>query len=368
MNEKVAIVQVKIPHYREELFIAVCKRVPGIKIFHSSYLSNDGLVESLSFPFSNEHVNVTEVRGFTLQKLTKQILFDDYNYVVLGLELKILSNLLIAVLCRIRKIKLIFWTHGYNVHLKEKNIRFFVDRFVKTILMRMAFKILLYTEYGYKELIRWRIPARKIIILNNTINEKLYEFYITKFRTSEKIIGSDKEKLKLAMVGRLTKAKKIEILIDLVVLLRTSYPQVSALIIGDGPERERLEALAKVKGVEDRVVFYGTINEPESLVPLLMKADMMVQPGAVGLSIVTSFICGLPFITFQDAGHGPEIAYLKSDCNGYIGRSLEDIKEWIIHNYSNKERMEKLRQGCFKVIEDEVKFEYFIDRFVSAFQ
>jgi glycosyltransferase involved in cell wall biosynthesis len=40
-------------------------------------------------------------------------------------------------------------------------------------------------------------------------------------------------------------------------------------------------------------------------------------PGAIGLSIVDAFYCGLPVVT-ENVVHGPEIMYLKDGVNGFI--------------------------------------------------
>ena len=50
---------------------------------------------------------------------------------------------------------------------------------------------------------------------------------------------------------------------------------------------------------------------------LLSASDVYCLPGAVGLSIVDAFHCGLPFVT-EDGDESAEIAYLKHGVNGFI--------------------------------------------------
>jgi glycosyltransferase involved in cell wall biosynthesis len=47
-------------------------------------------------------------------------------------------------------------------------------------------------------------------------------------------------------------------------------------------------------------------------------ADVVFNPGAVGLHVLDSFCAGVPMVTTGEARHGPEIAYLKHDVNGLI--------------------------------------------------
>ncbi len=50
---------------------------------------------------------------------------------------------------------------------------------------------------------------------------------------------------------------------------------------------------------------------------LLSAADVYCIPGAVGLSIVDAFHCGLPFVT-EEGDESAEIAYLKHGENGFV--------------------------------------------------
>ena len=50
---------------------------------------------------------------------------------------------------------------------------------------------------------------------------------------------------------------------------------------------------------------------------LLFAADLYCLPGAVGLSIVDAFHCGLPFVT-EEGDESAEMMYLKNGENGFI--------------------------------------------------
>lgn len=58
-------------------------------------------------------------------------------------------------------------------------------------------------------------------------------------------------------VGRLAKQKRVEDLIWTVETLRQIRPQLRLVIVGDGPERERLENFARDVGVSDHTRFLG---------------------------------------------------------------------------------------------------------------
>ncbi len=60
-------------------------------------------------------------------------------------------------------------------------------------------------------------------------------------------------------VGRLVERKGFDRIIEALVQLRRLYPNIRYEIVGDGPHRGRLEALAEHFGVADCVVFHGAL-------------------------------------------------------------------------------------------------------------
>jgi glycosyltransferase involved in cell wall biosynthesis len=128
----------------------------------------------------------------------------------------------------------------------------------------------------------------------------------------------------LLFSGRLYAEKKVDFLLRAIALLKTSCPNVALLIIGDGAERDSLHQLAKELELQD-VHFLGEVVNPRDTAGYFSLADVMVIPGVVGLAIVHGFALGLPLITTDSPGHGPELDYL-SEANGAMTKM--DIHEY----------------------------------------
>lgn len=83
---------------------------------------------------------------------------------------------------------------------------------------------------------------------------------------------------------------------------------VEALVVGDGPERGRLEALAAELGVADRIRFLGA--RPHAEMPgLLSSASLAIFPSlmeATSIAALESMACGLP-VAASRVGGLPEI-------------------------------------------------------------
>jgi len=108
----------------------------------------------------------------------------------------------------------------------------------------------------------------------------------------------------LVFVGRLVPEKGVDDLLHAVRLLEAELPDLTAMIVGDGPERASLEQLAAHLGIGDRVRFTGWLS-PADVQRRLRAADALVAPSrpgidgtteAQGLVIAEGMLAGLPVI------------------------------------------------------------------------
>ena len=130
--------------------------------------------------------------------------------------------------------------------------------------------------------------------------------------------------LQLVSVGRLVGWKGLDVVIE---ALAGLPGHVHYLVVGDGPERANLQALAEARGLRARVRFVGAAAHHE-LPVLLSNSDLFVQPSkgeeAFGISVVEAMACGLPVLASANGGL-PEIVL-----DGLTGRLLPpgDVAAW----------------------------------------
>jgi glycosyltransferase involved in cell wall biosynthesis len=103
-------------------------------------------------------------------------------------------------------------------------------------------------------------------------------------------------------VGRLDRAKRVDLMIEALAADET----LRGVVAGDGPDRARLEELARSKGLDGRVTFPGRVNE-EELTDLYARC-LAVYYAPVdedfGMVPFEAFLAEKPVITTADAG-GP---------------------------------------------------------------
>jgi glycosyltransferase involved in cell wall biosynthesis len=102
----------------------------------------------------------------------------------------------------------------------------------------------------------------------------------------------------LVTVGNLIARKRHADVIEAVALLAPAWPGLRYVIVGDGPEREALLALAQARGVADRVALKGRL-EPARAVAEARAGSLFVMPSvaeAFGVAYVEAMAGGVPAI------------------------------------------------------------------------
>jgi len=113
----------------------------------------------------------------------------------------------------------------------------------------------------------------------------------------------------ITFVGRLVGVKGVDLLISAVKDLEGDF---KVLIVGDGPDRKKLESLAEGHGLRDRVVFTGWRSDVQAI---LAASDIFVLP---------SYSEGLPIALLEAMAAGKACVVTN------IGLPVEDGKDALV--------------------------------------
>lgn len=122
----------------------------------------------------------------------------------------------------------------------------------------------------------------------------------------ERYSSARKPGKELLFVGRLAAAKGLPVLIQALPKIRAKHPDIHVTLIGDGPDRAELEALARNTGSADVITFAGYKNQDE-VAKALAETNLFVLPSfaegvpvvlmeamAAEKPVVTTLIAGIP--------------------------------------------------------------------------
>jgi glycosyltransferase involved in cell wall biosynthesis len=108
----------------------------------------------------------------------------------------------------------------------------------------------------------------------------------------------------LLTVNFLHPRKRIDLFLRSFQQIRARVPNATALIVGLGPERARLEALARELKVEEATIFTGFVRD-EELTAFYELANVYLHTGKLesfGLSVLEASAAGVPVVSVDEGG------------------------------------------------------------------
>src|SRR5207248_4459709 len=142
-----------------------------------------------------------------------------------------------------------------------------------------------------------------IEVISNFVNCDIY--HRTPAITAERAKIIPQGEKALVHLSNFPPVKRIPDVIEIFDRVNKKIPS-RLLLMGDGPERPAAERLARKKGISDRVVFMGKVDDVHEK---LGVADLMLLPSELesfGLAALEAMACEVPSIA-SNVGGIPEV-------------------------------------------------------------
>ena len=146
-------------------------------------------------------------------------------------------------------------------------------------------------------------PAKLTLALNGVAPVEADTF--AERGTTRRRLGIDEGAFAVGVVARLARQKGHEWLLRALSLVPHDAPRIELLLLGDGPERARLEALVQALGVEERVRWLGYVPRAATL---MRGFDLIAIPSRYeGLSytLLEALQAGVPVLAGDAPGNLP---------------------------------------------------------------
>lgn len=299
---KVAIVYHFFAHYREPVLRELASRGRYSYLFLGDTRDpfREGIAPADLDDLPNFRPTRCRVIGGRLlyqQGLLRLALRRDVSAIIYLGNAKWPMTWLSATLARLTGKRVLFWTHGWTDWDRE-----FAGR-VRSVFYRLAHGLLLYGHFAKAVGIGKGFRPEHLHVIYNSLDhegQRAARLSVTGddiARTRADLFGDPATPVVIC-TSRLTATRRLDMLLEALALLQAEGHPVNLLLVGDGPERVPLEALAATKGLN--VHFFGPCYEESVLARLIMASNATVAPGKVGLTAMHSLAYGVPVVTHDD--------------------------------------------------------------------
>ena len=210
----------------------------------------------------------------------------------------------------------------------------FFGKLVEKVTTKLADRIIAVSEGTAAALERLGVKKERIAVVPNGV--------------SAAAIGSvppGSEPVDVVFAGRLIRDKHVDVLLRACAAVSQKMP-LSVLVIGEGPERSSLEALAA--GLPVSVTFAGAVDD-RTLLSSVKASRLFVLPSTrEGFSIVTleALACGVPVITVSDEKNSARELVQDGVTGRIVGPGEKELSEAIVDLLGDDARRLKMASQC----------------------
>ena len=321
---KVFLLQGILPNYRVR-FITDLASDPrlnlGVLYSHPSQSeSKDGFRNgSLSTEISQYEIPSPQDKPFSFLLHLLELIWQERPEIVITGYWHI-SIYLLVLFKKFFGFRLVLWHGGFPFKNGEA-LSTHVERIKKSRFpnfLHHCDSLIVYSEHAARTFENYfDVESTKINVAPNAPDTDLF----FKLKASEEVgnaalrsrFSPNGEKI-LVTIGRLTKARKLDLLLDVISLMKSEGRRISLVVIGSGPEGQKLVSEVRKRGLQN-VYFEGEIFDDHQIGCYLAASDIYVYTGVASLAVKIAMSMGLPTVGFD---YGLEVHNIEDGVTGYV--------------------------------------------------
>ncbi len=245
----------------------------------------------------------------------------------------------------------LIWTHGWTRH---DSLRV---KLAKRILYSLPRALLLYSERGATLGTAAGFPASKLVPIGNTLDYPAQRALLDSISVDESkhtVASTVGTHPYVICTTRLIAECRLELLCEALAILRAEGTNLTALLVGEGPERSKLESLFDAADIP--VHFAGAVYDERRLASWIRNAEMTVSPGKVGLTAMHSLTYGTPVISHNDfVRQMPEVEAIIPGTSGELfeyGSAVDLARAMRRQLNANQLSRSQVAKRCIQTIEE----------------
>jgi glycosyltransferase involved in cell wall biosynthesis len=181
----------------------------------------------------------------------------------------------------------------------------------------------------------YRVPPERIAIAHHGIDPRFAPG------------GSRSPRPLVLTVARMMPQKGIDDLLPALVEIHRRVPDADAVIVGDGPHRQRLEEKARDLGAGAWLQFVGRVTDDE-LVEWYRRAWVVASASrreGFGLTLTEAAACGTPVVATRIPGH---LDAVEDGRSGLLVGDMREFADAVVRLLEQPVWRDQLRQGALE--------------------
>ena len=347
-EKRVVIVQSTVRHYRACFFSALPERLARDQI-------NLRVIYSAPNPQQARKCDCVDLNSGLGIKVRADWIFPnrvvyqhawrhlaDAHLVVVEHASKHLLSYLLFASRAVSPRKVALWGHGFNQNGSR------LGEILRRRMLRLPDWWFAYTGATLRYLLAQGVPAEITTNVQNAIDTNALaraanRISLDQIDAMRKRLGISAPARVGLFCGSLYTPKRLPMLIASSAIVKCAVPNFHLVVVGAGPERSVVENAAR----KQPWIHYVGPKFDDERAPYFRIADLVLNPGMVGLGILDAFAVGLPVLTTDIPIHCPEIEYLEDGRNGIVTRhNPAEFAQAVVRTLSNDDLRGRLRDGA----------------------
>lgn len=193
--------------------------------------------------------------------------------------------------------------HGHVFYGYFNKILTFIFILIERMTARITNKIITLTALGKEDHIRLKIAeADKFVPIYSGIDIEYFNKIRVDVKKLKQSLSIPLDSILFGSVARLEPIKGNEYLIEAFSEVIKKYPDISLLLIGDGPQRESLMQKAKELNLSDRIIFAGFREDISELLHIMDIFVLASLNEGMGRVILEAMAASKPVISTRVGG------------------------------------------------------------------
>jgi glycosyltransferase involved in cell wall biosynthesis len=203
------------------------------------------------------------------------------------------------------------------------------------------------------------VPEERVVVVHNGVDEKKFSEYTRKRQDRE-----ENEWVELLYVGRVIRSKGVFVLID--ALKGEEFDGVRLNVVGAGEDLVELKEYVTTCGIENRVIFYGSVPYSE-VISRFFEADIFVLPSVriegFPMVLAEAMLAGLPVVAADIGGNSDAV---EEGVTGFLTppKDVALLKKRILTLVNNPQ----LRKDFGQKAQERAKQEFTLDVMLKKYE